>query len=178
MKFNSIFLLYFDLYSSIDVFDSCIYSISMNITSSIVSNNFSSSWGKESCIGSCTVFHEDQLDFPVAYLETVKGFPSRSIGIPGDVRSVPDGVTWPEICGDSKRFNSIATYCDDENLINGVGYRKRQGYSNKWLSCISRMSLRTSIDLSSNGVCSFSFLCANFKYATKTFNPNIYQLKG
>ena len=29
---------------------------------------------------------------------------------------------WSEICGDSKRFNSISTYCDDGNTLNGDGW--------------------------------------------------------
>ena len=40
------------------------------------------------------------------------------------------------------------------------------------------LSLLISIDLSPNGVCSFSFLCVNFKYVTKNFNPNLNQLKS
>ena len=59
---------------------------------------------------------------------TVKGFPGSSIGIPSDVRSAPDDVIWTEIWGDGKRFNTISTYWDDGNKINGDGYRKWQGY--------------------------------------------------
>ena len=61
--------------------------------------------------------------------KTVKGFPGRPIGIPSDVRSAPDDVIWTEIWGDGKRSNTIFTYWDDGNKINGDGYRKRQGYS-------------------------------------------------
>ena len=30
--------------------------------------------------------------------------------------------TWSELCGDGKRFNSVSTYCDDGNSLNGDGW--------------------------------------------------------
>ena len=61
--------------------------------------------------------------------KTVKGFPGRPIGIPSEVRRAPDDVTWSEICGDGKRFNSVSIYCDDGNVANEDGYQKRCEYS-------------------------------------------------
>ena len=61
--------------------------------------------------------------------KTVKGFPGGPIGIPGDVRSVPDDVIWPEIWGVGKRFNSISTNWDDGNTANGDGCQGWCSYS-------------------------------------------------
>ena len=58
-----------------------------------------------------------------------KGFPSRPIGIPDDVRRAPDDVIWIEIWGDGKNDSSDPSVWDDGNVANGDGYRKRQGYS-------------------------------------------------
>ena len=62
---------YFNYYSS-TVFDSCICSISSNFCSSIF-RSCSSTWSSPSRFnGLGTVFREDHLDFPVAYLENYK----------------------------------------------------------------------------------------------------------
>ena len=42
--------------------------------------------------------------------------------------------TWSEICGDGKRYNSISTYCDDGNSINGDGWSSSCSIETGW-SC-------------------------------------------
>ena len=111
-------------YSSTVVFSCCIYSISSYFRTSILICWSSTRARPSGFCFSCRILHEKQLDFPVVYSETVQGFPGRPIGIPDDVRSVPDDVIWPEIWGDGKRFNSISTYWDDGNTANGDGFRR------------------------------------------------------
>ena len=59
-------------YYSSNVFDSCIYSITTYFWSSIFWSRWSTSSSPSSFNSSCTVFHEEQLDFPVAHLENCK----------------------------------------------------------------------------------------------------------
>ena len=69
------------------------------------------------------------MDFQVVYLEIVKGFQNRLIGISNDVRNTPGDVIWTEIWGDAKRFNLISTYCDDGDTVSGDGCWRHWCYS-------------------------------------------------
>ena len=119
------------MYSSSTVFDSCINTITSYFSSCISLCWLTSFSFKSSFNNKRAVFHGDPLEFPVAYLENIKRFPGGPIGIPGDVRSAPDDVTWSEICGDDKRFNKVESYCDNGNIVDGDGRQGRCSYSKR-----------------------------------------------
>ena len=125
-------------YYSCIVLSSCTCSISSNLYSSVFLSSCSSRSGPPRFNTSGKVFRKEQLDFPVAYLENCKRFLGGPTGISDDVKSVPDGVTGTEICGDGIRFNTNSTPWDDGNLINGDGCQGRCGYS-KWIFLNNKM---------------------------------------
>ena len=61
--------------------------------------------------------------------------------------------TWSEICGDGKRFNSISTYCDDGNSINGDGWSSSCSIEAGWSCSGGNSSTKdTCIDYWGDGV--------------------------